>query len=148
MAFKLDLIDYTKEFKDAMRNWDTPEDEDIGKINAAETEIRSRLSHSDKVVAYSIGRHNLGYGKGYHLFCNFGISMDTSILWFFEIRSNLLYVVGKEYTSIHWAITSQTELRSKALEGQGLKGVTLRKTESTPLELEELFNKESKKSFW
>jgi len=138
LIIRLDLIDYTSEFKNAMRNWDLgknprlSEEDNRREIEKVEAEIRGRLTYNDEVLAIHISESSEIGGVSfssswYRLYCKIAyISDEFPILYFREWSGR---------TKLSW-ITSSNRL------------IELREIKGTPLKLEEWYKKLASKSFW
>jgi len=133
-GFPLDYFeeDYSSEFRDAMRNWNIPSNENIDNIKKYENMIKNRLVFLNKVSAVYIEcireRH-------FYLCCNVGgfeigkpIDPHIDKIIFAEVVG---FGEFKDYTSLEWW---------EASGFGGFRTQLLRRTNGRPLELKEKFN--------
>lgn len=142
----LNFVDYTSQFKDAMRNWQTKVrpyatfNQKDAKL--AEIIIKRKLRIQDKV--WAIGINKVFDGEVYNLYLRVG---PQERLWRFSTWGgyNLQFSEGKNDDDSGY--TTSLSYRSSEKEETQIMCL-LRQIEGRPLKLRKLFNKENNRKFW
>jgi len=137
-------IDFTAQFKDAMRNWNTPK-QDVEKIKRAEKIIKNYLSRLDEVKTIFI---NYFPGGTISLILRVGLSRPQKLI---NGYNNVLFIMESPsefeyFTTLFWHFDTSNEYLSEN------DIALLRATKGRPLKLKEWYKKLIKeresKSFW
>ena len=159
----LPFIDYTEEFKNAMRNWETPilteetrppaysVEECNAMVKVAEDEIKGKLRSIDKAWAIAIRKTLEDKSKGWYtieLYVRVGC-MDIHRPFSIISWENDLRFEEKKYentrTYLYYCFSNDHPKFSQ----YGLGNWSfLRKTEERPLKLKEWFDRKYNKEFW